>query len=67
MKQIKAILLDIDNTILDFNKSAEKAIEIAFKKFGLEFNENTINVFIKENDKLWQKIERGRINKAGAS
>ncbi len=63
MEKIKAILLDIDNTILDFNKSAEKAIEIAFKKFGLDFNNNTINVFIEQNDMLWHRIEKGELTR----
>ena len=63
MDKIKAILLDIDNTILDFNKSAEKAIEIAFKKFGLDFNNNTINVFIEQNDMLWHRIEKGELTR----
>lgn len=63
MDKIKAILLDIDNTILDFNKCADKAIKIAFEKFGLEYNENTIKVFIKQNDLLWLKIEKGEITR----
>lgn len=63
MDKIKAILLDIDNTILDFNKCADKAIKIAFEKFGLEYNENTINVFIEQNDLLWLRIEKGEITR----
>ena len=39
MDKIKAILLDIDNTILDFNKCAEKAVKIAFEKCNLDFEE----------------------------
>lgn len=63
MSKIKVILLDIDNTILDFNKSAKKAVEIAFNICGLEYNDNTFNVFIEQNDKLWQKIERGELTR----
>ncbi len=65
MDKIKVILLDIDNTILDFNKSAEKAVEIAFKICGLEHNENTFSVFIEQNDMLWRKIERGELTRQG--
>ena len=63
MEKIKAILLDIDNTILDFNKCAEKAIKVAFEKCGLEYGKNTINVFIEQNDLLWLKIEKGELTR----
>ena len=65
MDKIKAILLDIDNTILDFNKCAEKAVKIAFEKCGLEYTDNTFKVFTEQNDMLWQKIERGELTRQG--
>ena len=65
MDKIKAILLDIDNTILDFNKCAEKAVKITFEKCNVEFDENTFPVFIEQNDMLWQKIERGELTRQG--
>ena len=52
MENIKAVLIDIDNTLLDFNKGAEITVEIAFNKCGLPFNEHCFNTFIEQNDLL---------------
>jgi len=60
---IKAILIDIDNTLLDFGKSAKKAIEIMFQNEGLVFNEHVFDTFNTINDGLWIKIEKKEITK----
>lgn len=60
---IKAILIDIDDTLLDFGKSADKAIEICFAKHGLPFSEITTETFHKINDGLWKQIERKELTK----
>ena len=65
MEDIKAVLIDIDNTLLDFNKGAEIAVGVAFNKCGLTFNEHCFNTFIEQNDLLWQKIERGELTREG--
>lgn len=65
MKNIKAVLIDIDNTLLDFNKGAEITVGVAFNKCGLDFNEHYFNTFIEQNDLLWQKIERGELTREG--
>lgn len=60
---IKAVLIDIDNTLLDFSKSAKKAIEIMFQNEGLVFNEHVFDTFNTINDALWIKIEKKEITK----
>ncbi len=60
---IKAVLIDVDNTLLDFNLSAEKSIQNAFNKYGLPFTENTFPRFRVINDMLWDKIENGEITR----
>lgn len=60
---IKAVLIDIDNTLLDFGKSAYSAIKDGFADRRLEFNENVMNVFHSVNDFLWGKIEKGGLTK----
>ena len=62
-RMIKAVLIDIDDTLLDFRKSAETAIRLCFEKYGLEFNSNVIKTFHTINDELWRKIERKEITK----
>ena len=65
MKNIKAVLIDIDNTLLDFNKGAEIVVEIAFNKCGLTYKNHYIKTFIEQNDLLWEKIERGELTREG--
>lgn len=65
MDNIKAILIDIDNTLLDFNKGAKTAVGEAFNKCGLSYDERCFNVFSEQNDLLWQRIERGELTREG--
>jgi 2-haloacid dehalogenase len=59
----KVVLIDIDNTILDFNKSAKKAMQISMEKHGLVFKDDYFNTFTKINNLLWQDIEKGVITR----
>ena len=51
-KMIKAILLDIDNTLLDFNESASLAMGEAFVEHGLPFKKENFATFKRVNDSL---------------
>ena len=54
---IKAVLLDVDNTLLDFNKCACAAMQEAARDFSLPLPENAFADFRRINDGLWQQIE----------
>ena len=41
----KYVLIDIDNTLLDFNKCAEKAMTNACKACGVDFKKEMPSVF----------------------
>ncbi len=60
---IKHVLIDVDNTILDFDKCAKEALKILFKKYNLPFCDKTFNVFTKTNDEYWAKVEKRLITK----
>ncbi len=60
---IKAVLLDIDNTLLDFNKSAVVASQNTVKKHSVTLPDGYSDVFFKVNDYLWGELERGSIIK----
>ncbi len=62
---IKAVLADIDNTLLDFDKCAEYAMKCAFEEAGLQYTENAAEVFFRINTQLWNEIEKGNLDKAG--
>ena len=60
---IKAILIDIDNTLLDFFKSSEKAIKILFEQKGVVYSEKVYTTFTEINEALWLQIEKKEITK----
>ncbi len=60
---IKAVLIDIDNTLLDFNKSAFVAINNTAVAHSVILPENHFEVFLRINDVLWQELECGLITK----
>jgi len=60
---IKAVLIDIDNTLLDFNKCATFAIKSGFEDFNIEFSDSIFPVFKEINDKLWLQVEQKTLTK----
>lgn len=60
---VKVILIDIDNTLLDFNKGSRASMIKCFEKFGLDFHEEMFPEFIRINDGLWRRIEKGNLTK----
>ncbi len=63
MKDIKVVLLDIDNTLLDFNEGSKASMQLCFEKFGLAYRKEMFPVFIRINDGLWNRIEKGTLTK----
>ncbi|MBQ6980622.1 MAG: YjjG family noncanonical pyrimidine nucleotidase [Clostridia bacterium] len=60
---IQSVLLDIDNTLLDFNKSAKETIKCAFNELMLKFSEEVFDTFLRVNNSLWRKIEKKEITR----
>ena len=60
---IKAVFIDVDNTILDFNKSSKIAIIKTAKELNVELNDSLFGVFKVINDYLWRQIEDRKITK----
>ena len=61
---IKAVLWDIDGTLLDFLKSEEHGIRTCFQKFGLgECTDEMLARYSAINRKWWEKLERGECTK----
>lgn len=57
-KNIKAIFLDIDNTLLDFDECVRRAMVEGFAKFGLKPYEDWMYpIFVKINNKVWEQLE----------
>ncbi len=57
MNMIKAVFIDVDDTLLDFNACAKESMEAAFAKRSIVPPENAFAVFLKNNRVLWKRIE----------
>lgn len=61
MNMKKAVFLDIDNTLLDFDACSEEAIRLGFEERGLRWEHGFYATFRRVNDALWQQLERGEL------
>lgn len=61
---IKAVLWDVDGTLLNFLKAEEAGMKNCFAKFGLgELTEEMMKEYSAINAKYWQILERGEMTK----
>lgn len=60
---LTTILIDVDNTLLDFSKCAKSAIRQGFSELGLPWEEGIFTVFSTVNDDLWRQIETGELTR----
>ena len=56
---IRAVFMDIDNTLLDFDAAAREGMAYCFQDAGLTYKPEMFAVFTEENNKIWKKIEQG--------
>ena len=59
----KTLLLDVDGTLLDFDASAARSLEILFKERGYPFDEKVFPLYTVINNGLWERYERGEISR----
>ena len=59
----KAIFIDIDNTLLDFDKCAYLSMKRSFEDFGIPFDDSMFDTFERVNLSLWHSLENGYISK----
>lgn len=65
MKKIYThILIDIDNTILDFDECARQGIIEGFKDINMPYTEDIFLEFLKVNKMLWEQFESKIITNA---
>lgn len=60
---IKNVLLDMDMTILDFDKAEHQAFQRAFGKLGLEFHEEVYREYHEINKEQWRLLEQGLLTR----
>ena len=57
------LLLDADDTLLDFKKTEEYGLSYTFEKYGIPFTEEVRTTYKTINHKLWAAFEAGEISK----
>lgn len=63
---IKAVFLDVDNTLLDFDLCGMSAMRRGFEEFGFPFEESMYReTFNRINTPLWKMIERNEFTREG--
>ena len=60
----KVVFLDIDNTLLDFDKAEIHAFRKTMEDAGIGYNDNIFKVYNEINDALWQALEVGKTDVA---
>ena len=63
-KKIKAILWDVDGTLLDFHAAEKAAVKSLFSEFGFgECTDEMVSRYSAINDIFWQRLERNELSK----
>ncbi len=58
-EKIKVLLVDLDDTLIDFEKAEEAAMKTLFGRFGLgELTDDMIKEYSQINKRYWQMLER---------
>ena len=60
---IEFLLMDLDDTILDFHKTEHIAIENTLRHFGIQPTPDTIALYKQINQDHWQLFEQGKITR----
>lgn len=59
---IKVVLIDIDNTLLDFDAFVKKTLKDGFEHFQLgEYKPCLYDIFEEENGRIWRQLEKKEI------
>ncbi len=59
--KFSTILIDLDRTLFDFDKTEEIALGQTFANFGLPFDSNVLQIYRNNNEKYWKLYEQGKI------
>ena len=60
---IKNVFLDLDDTLLDFQKAERIAISKAFNKLNIVYDDKLIERYIQINLHCWKALERGEMSR----
>ena len=58
-----SLFLDLDNTLLDFNKAEQVAVRKVLNDYNLPSGDNDVKLYHEINKSYWERFERGEIPK----
>ena len=58
---IKAIFIDIDGTLLDFEACVEESMRLGLIERGVDYKAEMLETFHSINDGLWRDLEQGKL------
>ena len=64
MSERKKILLDLDDTILDFHTAERHALQGAFEALGVAADDALLERYSEINRRYWRMLERGELTRA---
>lgn len=63
IKPRPAVMLDVDDTLLDFKKAERAALTKAFTRLGLPTDDNLLKEYSEINISQWELLEEGKITR----
>lgn len=63
MQRYDILLMDADDTILDFGKAEHAAIKNTLEAFGQSATDELTEIYSKINKSCWKQLERGELDK----
>lgn len=60
---IKYLLIDLDDTILDFHKAEHIGLRNTLRHYGVEPTEETVALYLQINAAHWQALEKGEMTR----
>ncbi|MFZ5351812.1 MAG: YjjG family noncanonical pyrimidine nucleotidase [Bacillota bacterium] len=57
------ILMDLDNTILDFDSAEKDSFRKVIESIGLNYTDELLQRYKKINESLWSRLEQGKLSK----
>lgn len=63
MANYTCILLDVDNTLLDFDAAERQAVADTLRHYGLPCDNDALDVYHEVNRQLWDSLAKGEMNK----
>lgn len=60
---IKFLLIDLDDTILDFHKAERIGLENTFRHYDVDPTEETIDLYLQINAAHWRALEQGKMTR----